>query len=268
MDGFPSEENATTNLYPRYDMKIIILAAGKGERLYPLTRNTPKPLLDVGGGRTLLEVQIERIQSSGVIDEIVLVIGYLAGQIEEKIQYYQDRGIKIETVYNPFHDVSNNLMSLWFAKSKMTDSFLITNGDNLFSADVFKDFVQQNTGGIFLSISRKDHYDDDDMKVKLCRNLVERVSKEIKIQDIHAESPGLLLVDGLKAVATAKNELDKIARMPAHRNSFWLELLNQLAEKGIPVQPWELDGTTKWQEVDIHLDVDKVKKLIGIGKFE
>lgn len=249
-------------------MKIIILAAGKGERLYPLTRNTPKPLLDVGGGRTLLEMQIESIQASGVIDEIVLVIGYLAEQIEAKIQYYQDRGIKIETVYNPFYDVSNNLLSLWFAKGEMTDSFMITNGDNLFTADVFKDFVQENSGGIFLSISRKDHYDDDDMKVSLRRDLVERVSKQIKLQETHAESPGLLLVDGAKAVATAKNELEKLARMPAHRNSFWLELLNQLAEKGIPVQSWEFDGTTKWQEVDVHLDVDKVKKLIGIGRLD
>jgi len=43
-------------------MRIIVLAAGKGERLYPLTKNTPKPLLDLGDGTTILEKQLESIQ--------------------------------------------------------------------------------------------------------------------------------------------------------------------------------------------------------------
>lgn len=247
-------------------MKIIILAAGKGERLYPLTRNTPKPLLDMGNGKTLLEEQIERIQASGVIDEIILVIGYLAEQIEAKVQYYQKRGSKFRIVYNPFYDISNNLISLWFAKEEMTDSFLVTNGDNIFTADVFEDFVKENSDGIFLSLSRKDHYDDEDMKVTLHRNQVERVSKRIEPEMAHAESPGLLLVDGMKAVITVKGELERLVRRPEHRNSFWLELLNSLAQEGIPVQTWEFDGSTKWQEVDIHLDIDKVKKLMGIDR--
>ena len=42
-------------------MRLIILAAGKGERLMPLTRNTPKPLLDLGNGNTLIEEQMLRV---------------------------------------------------------------------------------------------------------------------------------------------------------------------------------------------------------------
>ena len=41
-------------------VKVIVLAAGKGERIMPLTRNTPKPLLDLGYGRTLFEKQLEQ----------------------------------------------------------------------------------------------------------------------------------------------------------------------------------------------------------------
>ena len=67
-------------------MRIIILAAGKGTRAMPLTRNTPKSLLDIGNGVTLLEKQLEDIQKSKVIDEIVLIIGHLAEQIEAKIK--------------------------------------------------------------------------------------------------------------------------------------------------------------------------------------
>jgi choline kinase len=245
-------------------MKIIVLAAGKGERLYPLTRNMPKSLLDMGNGKTLLEEQIERFQASGVIDEIVLVIGYLADQIEAKIKFYKNLGIQIKTIYNPFFDVSNNLMSLWFAKVEMTEAFLVTNGDNLFSTEVITDFVRSNSDGFFLSISKKNHYDNDDMKVTLHGELVELVSKEIDPQAADAESPGLLLVDGPRAVETFKNELEHLVRDPDHRNSFWLEQLNSFARKGIPVQTWTFDGMTKWQEVDIHLDVSRAKKLIGI----
>ena len=68
-------------------MKIIILAAGKGERLYPLTKNTPKPLIDLGNGETLLETQLRSLSESKVIDEVVIVIGYLYEQIESKLKF-------------------------------------------------------------------------------------------------------------------------------------------------------------------------------------
>ena len=53
-------------------MKILILAAGKGERLYPLTKNTPKPLIDLGDGETLLEKQLKSLSDSKVIDEVII----------------------------------------------------------------------------------------------------------------------------------------------------------------------------------------------------
>lgn len=245
-------------------MKIIILAAGKGERLYPLTRNTPKPLLDMRNGKTLLEEQIESIRASGVIDEIILVIGYLAGQIEAKIKYYQNTDIEIKTIYNPFYDISNNLISLWFAKEEMTSPFLVTNGDNLFTPDVFTDFVEKNRDGIFLSISRKERYDDDDMKVIIKNEQAELVSKNIVPDGECVESPGLLLVEGKKHISVFKKEVEKSVRDQNHRNSFWLEIINGLSRNGIPIYTWEFDGCMKWQEIDIHLDIQKVKKLIGI----
>ncbi|MBT5420035.1 MAG: NTP transferase domain-containing protein, partial [Candidatus Cloacimonetes bacterium] len=65
-------------------MKAIILAAGKGTRMFPLTKNTPKSLLDIGQGLTLLETQLHSLQEAGITN-IVLVVGYRAEQIEAKI---------------------------------------------------------------------------------------------------------------------------------------------------------------------------------------
>lgn len=245
-------------------MKIIILAAGKGERLMPLTRNTPKPLLDMGNGRTLLEEQIDRIKKSGVIDEIVLVVGYLAEQIEAKVKLHLREGLTLRITYNPFYDISNNLMSLWMAKHEMDTDFMITNGDNIFSADVFRDFVNDNRDGVFLSVSVKEKYDTDDMKVTIKNGIVTRVSKFIPEEETAGESPGLALVSGHRAREVFIRHLEMLVRDKTNMNSFWLEVFNCLHDRGIPVRPWEFDGQTKWQEIDFHLDIEKAKGLLRI----
>lgn len=245
-------------------MKIIILAAGKGERLMSLTRNTPKPLLDMGNGNTLLEEQLERIKKSGVIDEVVLVIGFLAEQIEAKIRPLLNESVKIKTLYNPFYDISNNLISLWFAKHEMDTDFMITNGDNIFSSDVFANFAKENKNGIFLSVSVKDKYDDDDMKVTIEDNVVTRVSKLIENTDSNAESPGLALINGAKARRIFKENLEALVKDKNYIDAYWLEVFNLLNDKGILVYPWQFDGQKKWQEVDFHIDIDKVKALLRI----
>jgi choline kinase len=243
-------------------MRIIILAAGKGERLMPLTRNTPKPLLDLGNGATLLEEQIASIQEAGCIDEIVLVIGYLAEQVEAKIKLHQASGIRIRTIYNPFYEVSNNLMSLWFAQHEMEQDFLVTNGDNLFAPQVFRGLTAENSDGITLAVSRKNHFEYDDMKVSLQDDLVARVNKQIEPDAIDAESPGLVLVRGARARAIFRNQLEALARRKEFIGAFWLEVFNQLFERGVPVRPWFFDGAAHWQEVDFHADVNKVRGLL------
>jgi len=240
-------------------MHIIILAAGKGERLMPLTRNTPKPLLDLGNGATLLEEQIASIHEAGCIDEIVLVLGYLAEQIEAKIKLYQTNGISIRTIYNPFYEISNNLMSLWFAQHEMRGEFLITNGDNLFAPEVFRGLVSENEDGITLAVSRKDHFGYDDMKVSLQDGLVARVSKQVEPDAIDAESPGLALVRGARSCGIFRSQIEALARRKEFIDKFWLEVFTQLYSHGVPVRPWFFDGNSLWQEVDFHADVDRVR---------
>ena len=111
---------------------------------------------------------------------------------------------------------------------------------------------------------KKGKYDDDDMKVSIENGLVAKVSKLIEADKSSAESPGLALVHGVEAISAVKKGLGSLVSMPKHRDSFWLEMFNYLAEKGVPVYPWEFDGNKKWQEIDFHMDIRKAREFLRI----
>jgi len=240
-------------------MKIIILAAGKGERLYPLTKNTPKPLIDLGNGETLLERQLNYLSNSNVIDEIIIATGYLWEQIESKIKNYKTH-LRIKIIYNPFYEMANNLITLWLCKHEMDEDFLVTNGDNLFSSDVAADLVNKTNDGIIVTICYRESYGEEDMKVKLDENKkIVRVSKDITDGD--AESIGLVKVSGEKYRKIYQEVLEQLARDETYINKFWLETFNALSNKGIEISSFEIDKN-KWREVDFHFDLNNIKDLI------
>jgi len=247
-------------------MKIIILAAGKGERLLPLTQNRPKPLIDIGNGMSILDFQIHNICESGVVDKIVLVVGYLAHQIEAKIADYTSKGVAVSTIFNPFYGTSNNLASLWFARAEMLDdNFMVANGDNIFPACVYRELATSTGDGLFLSVAAKANYDLDDMKVSIRNGVVSRVSKDIISKDAHAESIGLALVKGTWAREAFVRYLDEIIRQEAFLHKFWLEIFNVMYEHSVVVHPWFLDKLTKWAEIDFPEDLQQVRSIIDTG---
>lgn len=243
-------------------MKIIILAAGRGERLMPLTKNTPKPLIDIGNGNTLLEEQMLSLKESEAVSGIVLVVGYLAEQVEAKIKMYKESGLHISTIYNPSWKVSNNLLSLWLAREVIAHhDVMITNGDNLFSSKVFADLAKQNEG-IWLSVCPKEKFDSDDMKVKLVDGFVSAVSKTIPTDTCQTESPGLVMVRGERARQIFVEQLEAAVRDDDNNNQFWLEVFNRMWSKGIVVKPFVFEAKHNWQEVDFHGDVKLMRQLL------
>ena len=109
-------------------MKAIILSAGQGRRLLPLTEVTPKCCLRPGE-LSILEWQIRELSAAGV-DEVVVVTGFGHEKVEEIVK--RVKGIRARTLYNPFYAQSDNLGTCWIAREEMDGPFVLINGDTLF----------------------------------------------------------------------------------------------------------------------------------------
>jgi choline kinase len=253
-------------------MRLFVLAAGKGTRLWPLTKTTPKILLDTGKGLTLLDKQIQNAIESKNIDEVVLITGYLTDQIEQHMEKNYTGKINYKIVYNPFYDVSNNLLSLWVAHHLMEEKdFAITNGDNLYRPGTYDDVIGQvnNREGIFLTIDFKEEFDDDDMKVSFGKNdKITRVHKDIPLSKTSAESVGLSIVSGAVARKNFVEKLIELAKNMEYRNKFWLEIYNSfIDENGLEIQKLEIPHTS-WQEMDFHPDIELIRKYLTTRDFD
>jgi NDP-sugar pyrophosphorylase family protein len=126
-------------------MKAVILAAGVGVRLRPLTDNHPKCLVEVHG-KPMLGHQLASLAAAG-IDSCVLVVGYLAAQIRERFGDRSD-GVDLSYVENERYAVTNNLYSLWLAREALRDDIILIEGDLVFDSGLLADLVRRDESNI------------------------------------------------------------------------------------------------------------------------
>ncbi|EGC84703.1 phosphocholine cytidylyltransferase family protein [Anaerococcus hydrogenalis] len=108
--------------------RAIIMAAGFGNRMKPVTLNTPKPLIKVNGKR-MIDTIIDGLHKNG-IDEIYLVVGYLSEKFQELLEKYP----KLNFIKNPYYDTCNNISSLYVARNFISNA-IILDGDQIIYND-------------------------------------------------------------------------------------------------------------------------------------
>ena len=135
-------------------MKCVILAAGKGLRMRPLTLETPKPLLKVLG-KPLIEYHLESLPSE--IHEIIIVIGYLGDQIKDYLGK-AFRGKKISYVWQK--EYLGTFQAIELCKLLLTDEdFLVVYADDLVSPKSIKECVSKGSLCMLLSpVDRPEHF--------------------------------------------------------------------------------------------------------------
>ena len=113
-------------------MKAIILGAGQGKRLLPLTSDRPKNTIELAG-RTMLAWQVDQLVRCGVTS-LCVVTGFRAEAQEREVDRLRGRypDCSFDTVFNPFYKVADNLVSCWMVSDRMDEDFILVNGDTLF----------------------------------------------------------------------------------------------------------------------------------------
>lgn len=104
--------------------RAIIMAAGVGKRMMPLTQTTPKPLVVVNGVR-MIDTAIQALYDNG-IHEIYIVVGYL----KEKFNILQEKYPELHFIENPYYRECNNISSLYVAR-KYLGECVILDGDQI-----------------------------------------------------------------------------------------------------------------------------------------
>lgn len=102
----------------------IIMAAGLGTRMRPLTYKTPKPLVKING-KPMIESIIEGLHKNQITD-ITIVVGYLA----EQFGYLKGKFAGVKIVYNPYYKQYNNISSLYVVRDELKNT-VILDGDQI-----------------------------------------------------------------------------------------------------------------------------------------
>jgi L-glutamine-phosphate cytidylyltransferase len=240
-------------------VRVIILAAGQGKRLLPLTAEVPKALLDIGG-KTLIERQIEAFAGQSITD-FVVITGYAAGLMEQALVRISARlNVKIKSIYNPFYAVADNLASCWLARHEMQDDFIQVNGDNVFRQDLVEVLLKAPNGPATVAVNRKPTFDADDMKVMLDGSRVTEIGKTLPLDTVDAEAIGFYIFRGTGCRAYT-NELEIAMRDPQGLRRWFPSAVGSLAKK-IEVHSLHIDGL-KWCEVDFPVDLQGARQLVA-----
>ena len=119
----------------------IILAAGKGANLQPLTLKYAKTSYKLDEKTTILQRMVRSIRKFDRDAEIIVVVGYKADAIRAELD-----GTNVKFVTNPFYEVTNSIASLWFARAYLErENVAIVHGDAVFSDELVEEFLTKPT---------------------------------------------------------------------------------------------------------------------------
>ena len=237
----------------------IILSAGQGKRLLPLTEARPKCMLHVAG-KSILEWQVQALLAAQ-IDKLFIITGFNSDLVEAHIHdRFGAEQERINIVYNPFFSISDNLASCWMARHAMDGDFILLNGDTLFEPSLLDTVLRSEPAPVTLTVDYKDRYDNDDMRVELNASMVKSVSKTLPDEHTMAESIGLLYFRG-EGPALFREHLDRQMKQGTGLRLWFLSVVDALAKQSL-VRACSINGH-RWCEIDFKRDLDNAEAVFS-----
>lgn len=237
-------------------MKIIVLAAGQGTRLRPLTDNIPKCMVPLKG-KPLIDYQLDLFKSKSIKD-ITIVGGYLIEKLKSK---------NVKLINNKAYATTNMVYSLFCAEKDLSQDIIISYGDIVYSENVLQKLIDSNENiSIVVDKNWKEYWqarmedpltDAETLKIK-DGNIIELGKKPYSYNDIEGQYIGLVKFSKeiIKKIIQFYNGLDKTIKYDgkSFNNMYMTSFLSLLGENISPLKPVFINNG--WMEVDCPEDLN------------
>ncbi len=229
-------------------MRAVILAAGQGKRMRPLTNNLPKCLLNIDG-IPIIYHQIETLKSCQ-IKKICLVLGHY----HEKVKSFL--GENYDYVLNKDYQKTDSLKSLWLARKFFDDDLLILSNDVVFEKKLIVDLIRQKKG-VCITVNtkwnRKEGY-----KIATQDNRVVNMGPTVKKKDVFGESGEIIKIKK-PYLPILKTTLKDFINQGL--NKCWLEdAFIKMAKSGVKLNYFDVKNYF-WYEFDTPKEWEYANKL-------
>ena len=246
-------------------ISAIILAAGRGNRLSPITDDKPKCLLEIKG-KTILERLLETLREYG-INDISIVRGYKREMINfPGIKYYENINYKN----------NNILQSLFYAESEMNNAFIFSYSDIIYKKSVLKKLFESRSD-ISLIVdtdwkkqyeNRKQHPVSEAELVKVKNDQIIKIGKNMTSKDSHGEFIGLAKFSE-KGAEILKKEYHRVLKEIKNRQdqrfqnaicfekAYLTDMIQELIDRGYSIS--NIDIQRNWMEIDTNEDLQKAE---------
>lgn len=232
-------------------MKAVLLAAGLGTRLRPITNEVPKCMVPVNA-MPIIEKQILNLVENGVKD-IYVVAGYkrdvLKAFLNEKYPF-------VQVIENEFYDTTNNMFSLYMTMEYVRGSeFLLMNSDVFHDANIEAGLINsKETNMVACEYGR---YIEESMKITVDNGVITHISKQITPEEAYATSIDVYKI-GIGAGNILFDMCIDIIENQGNRNSWTEVALDQIFSK-VEFNPYKIEG--RWFEIDNHDDLAAAEEL-------
>jgi len=239
----------------------LLLAAGIGSRLYPLTQSMPKCLTMVNG-TSILERLIMCLNQQG-FKRLVVVTGHLEHCIWEFLGT-RAGNMTVEYVFSPLYETTNNIYSLWMARQRIHESFLLIESDLIFDEYLLDDMCYPDR----IAVARMQPWMNGSTvtvntqrQVKRFQNGFAGLPNEIRYKTVNIYS------FSLTSWQRIKDWLDKHISSGKVNNYYETVLAEMVAEGSLILHSVSFDGKP-WYEIDTIADLAEAEKLFSADIYE
>lgn len=238
-------------------MKAVILAAGIGSRIRPLTDNTPKPLLKIKD-KTILQMMVDNLLHTG-IDRIAIVTGYRENQIKDFMAQTYPK-LAVTYIRNELYDQTNTAYSLNLTKAFVGNgSFIKFDADVVFETGILKKLID-DPHDTCLCIDSNINLATEEVKVETeQKGKVVKVGKKLDPKISTGESIGIEKISG-PAAKILFTELDNLLMDSKNFGEYYDDSYTTLINKGVPFYAVNITGL-KWVEIDTLEDMELAKEM-------